>query len=457
MIIVNLRVMQKQFLQQLQALGYLGETTLVAVSGGLDSVVLVDLMTNAKFPVVIAHVNFQLRGAESGRDEKFVQQLGSSLGIPVHIRRCNTNNYAIEHGISIQMAARELRYSWFKEIMETEKIGLLMTAHHLSDSLETTLLYLSRGTGLSGLAGIPSRGSGIIRPLLSFKRDEIESYARRQNLQWIEDSSNSSTDYDRNFIRHKIVPLLKELNPSVEDSHRRTLSRLNGAEEMFEIGLAEVRKKYVLEEHSQLKILKILISAFTYPVPILLELIQTYGFNFDQCESIIQTSHPGKIFLSGEFQLIVDREAFIVSKRLLLPEVVILPGQNQAALGNGTMKIAEQETRTFSKNPLIASLDGSRLKFPLVWRPWKAGDVFYPLGMSQRKKLSDFMIDRKIAASDKNEVTVLESNGDIAWVVGHRIDDRFKISPQTMTVITLQISYDHPPLSEKRGWPESNI
>ena len=435
-LVVILAVVQKRLRDQLKALGCLNKKILLAVSGGLDSTVLLNLFVELKCTVAIAHANFQLRGSESEGDEAWVRQMALDFQLPFYTHRFETNNYATENGLSIQMAARDLRYAWFDVLCKTEGYDYVATAHHLNDNLETVLLNFTRGTGLTGLQGIPQKNDRIIRPLLSFTRKEIEDYAKDHQLAWREDSSNATDDYSRNFIRHQVVPKLQELNPSIEETFGRNAERLQAAGELVQNELNRLRETTVHVEGRQIKINKVLIQSFQHPAPVLLELIRDYGFNLDQCFEMVLAvqGQPGKHFLSTTHQLVIDREHLIISiHRTDIAEVYIEAGAKEVMLGPLVMKISKAAHPPNDRDQKTAVLDGEKLQFPLVWRTWRYGDAFFPLGMDHRKKLSDFLVDNKVSLTDKEQVTVLESRGEIVWVAGYRIDNRFKASDSTRT------------------------
>lgn len=425
--------MQKPFVEQLNSFGYLNKKILVAVSGGLDSIVLLDLFIHAGCEVGVAHANFQLRGEESDKDEAFIIQLGARYHVPVFVKRFDTKNYATENGMSIQMAARELRYDYFRQLLVEKRYDYLATAHHLNDSIETILINLTRGTGLQGLIGIQPERYSIIRPLAYFTREQIEAHGRAANLQWREDSSNSSDDYTRNFIRHQVIPKLKEINPSLEETFTRNMQRWSAAKELMDLGIGKIKREYLLNESGQIKISKSLFSQFKQPA-ILWELIKEFGFTIEECDKIVTASEgqSGKRFLSSEFQLVIDRELLIITP---LPvqwsDVQVQDDQTEANLGSWELKVATEKNWRIQSDPFVALIDRHKLIYPLTWRLWREGDYFFPLGMDNKKKISDFLIDSKIAISDKDHVTVVESAGEIVWIVGYRIDNRFKITDNT--------------------------
>jgi len=433
--------MQRQFLKQLHSLGCLQKKMIVAVSGGLDSIVLLELLVKSGCHVAIAHANFQLRGNESDLDEAFVVELANSYKVPVFIKRFETKNYAIVTGISTQMAARELRYDWFNDLLSSEKYHSLATAHHMNDNLETVLINFIRGTGLTGLRGMQATNEKIIRPLLNFNRSQIEEFAKTNLLNWREDSSNETDEYARNFIRHQVVPKLKELNPSLEETFSRNIERWSAAKELMDLGILQIKREFCTYENGRVKILKTLFEKYNQPA-ILWELIKEFGFRFEECEKIVEASsgHSGKRFLSSEFNLVIDREALLITPHSLQwNEIQIEEDQETALFGSWDLTLSTVSKWEIKRDPYIVLIDKDKIVYPLVWRLWKQGDYFYPLGMDHKKKVSDFLIDSKIPLTDKDHVTVVESAGRIIWVVGYRIDNRFKITEVTRSALVLRL------------------
>jgi tRNA(Ile)-lysidine synthase len=410
----------------------------LAVSGGMDSMVMLQLFRQSGYQVSLAHCNFQLRGGDSDEDEKFIRGKCAQWNIAFYSNRFDTNYYANENGFSTQMAARELRYNWFNELLQKEGFDYLATAHHLNDSIETILLNLTKGTSIEGLMGIPAQNKKIIRPLLFATREEIENYAAQEGITWREDKSNQSNDYQRNFIRHQVMPKLKEINPSLEKTFQETIYKLQGAAKIMTSAVEEWKLKHMKTEGDKIFLDKKGVGGAS--TLMLWEVVKPYGFNFDQCEDIIKAldGQSGKRFLSTAHELIVDRTQLVLfAQAMALEEALIQQGQGTATLGKWSMTIKSQEKSTLLADPLVATLDESRLHFPLVWRKWKAGDYFYPLGMKGKKKVSDFLIDEKVSLAEKESVTVLESAGEIAWVTGRRIDERFKVSAGTTKAFEL--------------------
>ena len=409
----------------------------------MDSTVMLHLFKEAGYTFGVAHCNFQLRGEDSNKDEAFVNSLCASLNVSFHATRFDTGDYATENGLSVQMAARDLRYAWFNEIAEQEGYDLIATAHHLNDSLETILLNLTKGSGVLGLSGIPIKNGKVIRPMLFASHDMIKHYAEAHKIEWREDLSNATDDYQRNFIRHQVVPKLKELNPSLEETTHKTLLKVYGALELMQLGKSELEKQF--KKHTDgLHIPKKAIEQFRNAATVLWELLHVYGFNLEQCQSIVESMHgqPGKKFCSSHYQVTIDRNEILLSEFSETWETVMIEkGETKYSLGPFALEVRTAENlQEFGKGKHEAVLDALQLTFPITWRRWKPGDHFYPMGLTHKKKLSDFLIDHKVSLPAKQLVTVLESNGEIAWVVGHRIDDRFKITDETQSAISFSVA-----------------
>jgi tRNA(Ile)-lysidine synthase len=436
--------MLEQFLNHIEQQSLCERTNkiLLAVSGGLDSMVMLHLFVDAGFQVGVAHCNFQLRGSASDGDEIFVKEKCKELKVVFFSKRFDTEDYATEMGQSIQMAARDLRYSWFNEIVNNERYDFLATAHHLNDTLETILLNLSKGSGLLGMSGIPLKNKKIIRPMLFASHDMIKNYATSHQVKWREDLSNSTDDYQRNFIRHQVVPKLKELNPSLEETLQKSLLKMYGALELMSLGKREFEKHFKKSEEG-LHIPKRAIEQFENSPAVLWETIHSYGFNIEQCQSIIHSLHgqPGKRFISAHYYLIIDRDEIVISESNTNWESVSIEStEDSVSLGPFSLNIEVIRNEAgFSQAKNQAVLDEGKLKFPLTWRKWKPGDYFYPLGMEHKRKLSDFLIDKKVSVAEKNYVTVLESDGQIVWVVGYRIDNRFKLTSTTQSAVAFTV------------------
>ncbi len=436
--------MLEQFLNHIKqhALCQPSQKILLAVSGGLDSMVMLNLFKQAGYTTVVAHCNFQLRGKEAEEDEKFVASVCDQLNVPFFSKRFETERYATANKVSIQLAARELRYAWFHSLMEQERSDLIATGHHINDSIETVLLKWIHGSSLESFAGIPVKNRKTIRPMLFATRDQLLNFASDSKLAWRNDSSNESDDYQRNFIRHQVIPRLKEINPSLEATYQHGLKKIQGELEFLKNQLDQWKQKHVTEKAGQVFIDKRALMSSSFSESLLWRVVREYGFNIDQCHDMMQAlqGQSGKKFIGTSHLLTVDREHVIISPYDDAYEAVtIKKGNSEVVRGVWEITIEQSANKEISASSVVASLDADKIKFPLTWRYWQPGDSFYPLGMENRKKLSDFLIDRKISLADKNGISVLESDGEIIWVVGHRIDNRFKITPETKSVIKLTV------------------
>lgn len=433
--------MREQFLRHVEdaALFTREDKILLAVSGGLDSMVMLDLFLACGFTVGVAHVNFQLRGTESDADTRLVEDTCKQQKVSCFITHVDTKKYAAENNLSIQVAARELRYTWFQQVMGKNGFTRLATAHHRNDDLETLLLNIARGTELKT---IPEINDYIVRPLLTFSRADLELYAKQNGVSWRDDSSNTTDVYPRNFIRHNVVPKLKELNENLEASAGRTIDHVRLLREFFELSMNNIKKDVLRLDGERIVISKMFATRSKQPALLLFELIKAYGFNLSQCYDIAGTlqGERGKMFLSPGYKLVVDRDDLIITRHEKMWESTdIEEHQTESVLGAWMLSIAQPSVVEIENDNFVAWLDKDLLKFPLTWRVWKPGDSFCPLGMEHKKKLSDFLIDLKLSRADKDYVTVLESAGQIVWVVGYRIDNRFKITPKTTTALKVSL------------------
>jgi tRNA(Ile)-lysidine synthase len=345
------------------------------------------------------------------------------------------------------MAARELRYKWFDELLNSEKYSCLATAHHANDAIETSVLSWTKGNAFN--SGIPVKNKRVIRPLLFATRAELEQYASEHRILWREDVSNATTDYERNFIRHRVLPLLKEINPSLEQTILRGWTKQAGSRELAEENFNRWKNEFITYSGDNLIIPKRAFNRYTNKASLLWHLIHHLGFHFDVCEQIVEALNrqPGKKFEGDGYELIVDRDALILHAVVPLWEPVpIHKDQSSAHIGSWNITLERISLEHANKllgeqvRPDVALLDAEMLSFPLQWRQWQDGDSFLPLGMRNRKKVSDLLIDEKVNRADKSRVTVLLSGGEIVWVVGHRIDDRFKLTGKTRHVVRLTVS-----------------
>jgi len=416
---------------------------LLAVSGGIDSMVMLDLFKNSNLQVGIAHCNFQLRDKDSEGDELFVTSEAKRLEVDCYSKKFETKVYSRENVVSIQMAARELRYAWFEKLRKKNRYNLVATAHNLDDSLETVLFNLTKGTGIAGLKGIPIKTGNIIRPLLFAQKQEIIRYADEKGLKWRTDISNIDDKYSRNLIRNKVVPVLKEINPKLLDTFSNTTDKINAVSSIFAQWIESMRNDAVENRGDDIFIAKSKVLDWeTYTRELILfEIIRLYGFNYDQAKNVCASiDEIGKLFISETHHLNIDRDLLIISK---IPEIntrAIIEKEDQLIELNGSNIVIEVHDKKINIEPdaNVAYLDMDDLVFPLVIRNWVEGDSFVPLGMKGEKKLSDFMIDEKIPLNLKSRVLVVTSSGNIIWIVGHRIDDRYKITENTSRTCRLK-------------------
>ncbi len=425
------------------------EKTLLTVSGGMDSTVMCDLFHKAKLPFAIAHCNFNLRNEESDGDEQFVKTLAKKYKVPLYCKTFDTTNYAVIHKFSIQVAARELRYNWFKEIAKKGNYTRIATAHHLDDSIETFFINLLRGTGISGLQGIPVKQGNIIRPLLFANKQLLSEYAKNSKLAWREDSSNETDNYLRNNIRHNLIPSLEKLNVGFKKTMAKELSYLKDAAGIFKIFIEQKKEEILAKEGNKILLNIKKLQESGYAETVLYELLRAYDFTPETTALILKHlySTAGKKFFSPTFRLIKDREVLILSPLKVKKEVLEYRlDKNQTECNYDDKKLSMKILSGTSinlkeKENTIAHIDYLKLVFPLRIRPWKLGDFFFPLGMTGKKKLSDFFIDKKLSINEKETVFVLESAGSIVWIIGYRIDDRYKITPSSKKILRLAVSY----------------
>jgi len=414
-----------------------GKKLLLACSGGLDSVVLAHLCKALKFDFALAHCNFSLRGTESDGDEDFVRELASTFEINVYVKQFDTEQYAEEQRLSVQMAARELRYKWFDELLQSKRYDYVLTAHHADDSLETFLINLSRGTGIEGLSGIPQVNGNVVRPLLPFSRNEIIEYAKSESIQWREDSSNTSVKYLRNKIRHEIVPGIKELNPTFLQNFQHTQHHLRQINDLVNNHLNELKSKLFQQRKDKVQI-KIAELQKLQPLDAYLYgLFNGYGFSEWSDVKDLLTAESGKQVFSKTHRLIKDRQSLILAK-IERKESEAFEIHSDKAIDELPIKISLEDVETFEKQGQnVVFLDKEKLNFPLVLRNWKKGDYFYPFGMKGKKKLSKFFKDEKMDLISKEKQWLLCSGDDIVWIVGRRADERFKVDDSTMKILKI--------------------
>lgn len=419
---------------------------LLTVSGGVDSIVMAHLFYNAGIEFAVAHCNFKLRGKESDEDDAFVRKLTKNVFkadfFSIHF---NTEVFAKKHKQSIQQSARELRYNWFEMIRSANNFSYIATAHHADDQLETFFINLMRGTGISGLSGIPLKQNHIIRPLLFANRSEIEEYAIKNGYMFRNDSSNLSDKYLRNKIRLKLFPLLEKINPAFRDTVSQSIQNLKNTELIYKEQLQKLNLKQA-DKNGEIRIEISRLTALK-PVPhYLFEMISEYGFNRSTCNDIFKSLNgiSGKQFNSATHTIIRDREHLII-----YPIQIFMEQETDYLVAYGTSELSvpmhlkfseikNSEDLQLNRGNDFAMVDFDRLTFPLIIRKWQEGDFFYPLGMKAKKKLSDFFIDKKMSLKEKSETWILCSCDEIVWVIGHRIDERYKVKPRTLNVFIVE-------------------
>lgn len=428
---------------------------LIAVSGGIDSVVLCHLCKAAGYSFSIAHCNFALRGAESQRDELFVKELAESLDAALYVKSFATTDYAGIHKVSIQVAARQLRYAWFEELLaekkqhaQTKKSSAyyILTAHHKDDNIETSLMNFCKGTGIAGLRGILTKNGHIVRPLLFASKQDILQYATEMGLKWVDDSSNEEVKYTRNYVRHHLIPAMEKVFPGVKQNLHNNIHRFTETEILFQQAVSLHKKKLITvnEESIQIPVLKL---QQAHPLDtIIFEIIKDYGFHFQQVSEVkkLLKSDTGKYITSDSHRILRNRAWLHISKLQdqQISIIVIEPGQEKIPFDGKDMAIRQLPAlgQILSTDQHIVQFDLKRIVFPLMLRKWKQGDYFYPLGMQKKKKVARFLIDQKLSLQQKEQTWVIESEKRIIWVVGLRIDNRFKIQPSTKDILQISLS-----------------
>ncbi|GHT18904.1 tRNA(Ile)-lysidine synthase [Bacteroidia bacterium] len=417
---------------------------IVGLSGGADSVALLDILQKLAYKCVAAHCNFLLRGAASEADEVFVTKLCSEGNVTLFVKKFETKQFARAKNISIEMAARELRYQWFESLLTENDAQAIAVAHHQNDNIETLLLNLARGTGLKGLCGIPVRNGNVVRPLLNVSKLDIENYIKVNNLHFVSDSTNFENNFKRNKIRNEVLPLLAMLNPSIEHTLAEEINHFKGIYRVYESCIENIKNELLTIENNLIKIqINKLLQQSDIPA-VLFETIKNYGFNFAQTLQIVNVlnAESGKMFYSEKHQLIKDRD-FILIKQKILNNT-----ENEYLIELNCKKIdkpIDLELKKYSKkndfilknSKNIIQIDYNKIKFPLILRKWKSGDFFFPFGMKKTQKLSDFLINNKISLSEKEDIWLLLSDSQIVWIVGHRLDNRFRIDKNTQTIFEI--------------------
>lgn len=435
----------KNFIQANQ-LFTTSDRLLLAVSGGLDSVVLCELCKQAGYDFSIAHCNFQLREADSDRDEEFVNGLAQRYKVNFHLVKFETKKFAEENKLSTQEAARNLRYNWFEEIRVKNDYRYILTAHHADDNIETVLMKFFRGTGVRGMRGIESKKGSIVRPLLFARRKQLEEFLAEQQLEFVSDYTNQQDDYTRNYFRNQMIPMIEKSMPGASENILSNIDRFREVEQLYQQAL-DMHKKQLLERKRNEIHIPVLKLKQREPLQtIVYEIIRDFGFSSAQTPDVISLldSDTGKYVKSSSHQVIRNRKWLVIAPlQPILSEIVMIEeGQAfaQCAMMSFQLWMEEASEIRIPTSNQDACLDAYAIKFPLLLRRWKQGDYFYPQGMQKKKKLSRFFIDLKLSKSEKENTWVLESDKKIIWVVGHRIDDRFKITDKTKNVLVIKSS-----------------
>lgn len=423
-------------------------TFIIAVSGGVDSIVLAYLMYKAGATISIAHANFQLRAEESTRDENFVKLFAQKFSIELALQKFDTATYAQTYKMGIQEAAREMRYAWFSTLLLSEPLvqKVLLTAHHLDDQVETVFMQFARGTGLHGLTGIPERREdalSVARPLLVFSKEEILEFAKTNHLDFVEDSSNTKDDYTRNLFRHKVIPTIQSVIPHMPHNVLDTIQRLKESEAIVESTVANFWKKGLRVQKGILSIpikyWKKVNLNYTYTWG----LIKNYGFKPQQIAEVhkLLVANNGAYMATSSHRFIKFNDSIqIIDNHAAKEHIIIHVADGQLQVNEGILQFELKEAKTLGeikKESKYAYLDADQLEWPLVYRTWQSTDYFYPFGLRKKKKLNHFLASLKLSPGIKQKTAVLAMGHKILWVVGHRIDDRFKINSQTKNVLVI--------------------
>lgn len=437
----------KKFKQHLLSFPFIQpvQKQLVAVSGGVDSIVLCDLLFKAGYDFAIAHCNFQLRGEESDGDEQFVRKLAVKYNKEVFVQRFETEKYAAENKIAIQEAARNLRYTWFFRLVQQKKGEHIVTAHHADDNIETVVMNFFRGTGIRGLTGIGYQAY-IFRPLLPYRKHKILEYAKKNELSYREDSSNALNYYTRNYFRNELLPGIREVFPAADKNILENIERFKEVEILYNQAIG-LHKKKLLEYKKNEVHIPVLKLKKTQPLAsVIFEIIKEYSFSSPMVEEVISLleSESGKCVQSATHRIIKNRNWLIISpnKTIEAENILAEEYEKEIEFAGGTLHFGQMASVSNFTPPAfrsIACVDRDKITFPLLLRKWKQGDYFYPLGMKKKKKLSRFFIDQKLSIADKEKVWVLEMDKKIIWVIGLRIDDRFKITPSTRNILKIEL------------------
>lgn len=430
----------QQYISEYQLLQE-GAKVIIGVSGGADSVALLDVLYSLKYECIVAHCNFHLRGEESNRDAFFVEALCQKYNLKYERIDFDTEAYAEINAVSIEMAARELRYNWFEQLRVIHLADRIAVAHHRDDSVETILLNLVRGTGIRGLTGISPQNEYVVRPLLCVSRQGILDYLDARKLSYVDDSTNNEDLYTRNKIRLNIIPLLETINPSAKEAIIRTAGHLSQVETIYKFYIEQAKND--IFRNNEIDIRKLV--QYIEPEAVLFEILAPYKFNSATIRQIFESliSQPGKVFYSETYKLVRDRESFILKKRNNLSVESFMIHQDDSfvsyPLKMNIESVKKDGTFEIEKDKDILYIDKDKIKYPLTIRRWHQGDWFVPFGMKGKKKISDYFTDQKYSLFDKEEAWLLCSGDDIIWIIGERSDERFKVSSTTSDVLKIQL------------------
>ncbi|WP_293310480.1 tRNA lysidine(34) synthetase TilS [Pedobacter sp. UBA5917] len=433
----------QDFIEQ-QQLFVSGNRILLAVSGGKDSVLMLHLFKAIGVDVGVAHCNFNLRGDEAQRDESFVALLAKNLGLPFYVTHFDTKKYAAENKISTQMAARDLRYNWFEEIRVREKYDYIALAQHQNDAVETVLINLTRGTGISGLHGILPKRDRLIRPLLFLNRQQIEEAVAAEHLDFVEDSSNASTNYTRNKIRLQVVPHLQEINPNLEKTFAENIARFAELETFLSVQVQQLETEIITKRTDGIYIPLEEIAKLNPQKLLLYELLKPFDFGENVVHEILDSlkALSGTHFFSSTHQAIINRNDLVIVEKnnLVNTNQFIHPTNEKIVFAGHEISLKYTEEIKFGNGPDKAFVSADKLIFPLILRNWQNGDKFIPLGMRNPKKVSDYFIDEKVPLHLKASTPILvNGNGEIIWIVGMRQDNRYKLTTATKKVAIFEL------------------
>lgn len=433
----------RDFIEQHQLFAS-GNRILLAVSGGKDSVLMLHLFKAIGVDIGVAHCNFNLRADEAQRDEHFVALLASNLGLPFYVTHFETKKYALQHKISTQMAARELRYNWFEEIRSTQGYDYIALAQHQNDAVETVLINLVRGTGISGLHGILPKRNKLIRPLMFLNRQHVEEIVEENNIGFVEDSSNLSTHYTRNKLRLQVVPHLQEINPYLEKTFAENMARFAEIETFLNLEVQRLQTRILNERTDGIYIDLNEIAQLNPQKLLLYELLKPFGFSENVVQEILDSlkALSGTHFFSASHQAIINRNDLVIVEKdvAVIANQFIHPETTSIVFANDEITMAFSTTVKFDTDVNMAFVNADKLIYPLVLRKWQNGDKLIPLGMRNPKKVSDYFIDEKVPLHLKNTTPILvNGNGEIVWIVGMRQDNRYKLTPATKKVAIFEL------------------